>query len=484
MIGPAVANPSHLDGDRYARVLRLCRGALKRYPPPMRAIAILKAAWREPIDILAAGADDDFAFGLLSDGHGERGRWSYVMAAPTEVLTVSAEDARDPFQALKALLGPAQATHPDAPPFQGGLAGLLGYDLGARLEGVGHPGRPEWPDVACGLYLSLLAFDHAKGEVLAIGRGADETEAAARARAALGLLERPSAAAVSGPLSDSFNVLTPGEVYEASVAAVVARIAAGEIFQANIVRAWGGRLRPGTRPIDLAHRLIGSSPAPFAGYLKLPGRALVSNSPERFVSVRADGGLIVETRPIKGTRPRGGTPPADEALKQELLGCAKDRAENLMIVDLMRNDLSRVCRPGGVKVTELFKIETFANVHHLVSTVIGLIAPGLSALDLLEAAFPPGSITGAPKIQAMKVIADYEPARGPFYGAMFWAGVDGACDSSVLIRTAAFVEDPQGWGYETQAGAGIVADSDPRLERLETEAKIDALRRGLTGDAS
>jgi para-aminobenzoate synthetase component 1 len=137
--------------------------------------------------------------------------------------------------------------------------------------------------------------------------------------------------------------------------------------------------------------------------------------------------------------------------------------------------------PGAVAAPELFKIETFANVHHLVSTVTGRLAPGLAALDLLEAAFPPGSITGAPKVQAMKVIADYEPARGPYCGSMFWAGFDGCCDSSVLIRTAAFLEDANGWRFEAGAGAGIVADSEPRLERLETEAKIDALRQALTG---
>ena len=188
-----------------------------------------------------------------------------------------------------------------------------------------------------------------------------------------------------------------------------------------------------------------------------------------------------ETRPIKGTRPRGRDPEADEALRQELLACEKDRAENLMIVDLMRNDLARVCPPGTVEVTELFKIETFKNVHHLVSTVTGRLAEGLKGLDLFEAAFPPGSITGAPKVQAIKVIADYEGPRGPYCGSMFWAGFDGAADSSVLIRTVALIEDAEGWRYEARAGAGIVADSDPRLERLETEAKIDALRRALIG---
>ena len=447
----------------------------------MRAIAILRAPWREPIEVLAAWADRSYALALLSDGQGARGRWSYVMQGPQSVLTIAPDDPGDPFQALQHLLGEAAAGAPDGPPFQGGLAGLLGYDLGARLEPAGHRGHADWPDVACGLYLSLLAFDHQQREVLAVGRGVDEDEARANAQAALDLFALPAPDAAPAPLSDGFEVITSGADYETAVAAVVERIAAGEIFQANIARRWGGKLRPGARPVDLVRRLLTGSPAPFAAYFRLPGRAVVSNSPERFVAVSNDGGLVVETRPIKGTRPRGRTARRDEALRLELIGCAKDRAENLMIVDLMRNDLSRVCQPGGVAVPELFKIETYANVHHLVSTVTGRLAPGLTALDLLEAAFPPGSITGAPKVQAMRVIADYEPARGPYCGSMFWAGFDGCCDSSVLIRTAAFVETPDGWRYEARAGAGIVADSEPRLERLETEAKIDALRRALTG---
>ena len=452
----------------------------------MRATAILKSGWREPVEVLAACADDDFSMGLLSDGVGARGRWSYVLHGPARTLLTGPGAAGDPFVQMAALLGEREAHPgaPDGPPFQGGLAGLFGYELGARIEAVGHGAHPDWPDLACGLYLGVLAFDHERRELIALGRGETDAEAMTRARSALALLERapPQPPASPGPVTDEFGVLTPGEDYERSVAQVVERIAAGEIFQANIARAWGGRLRPGARPFDVIARLRDGSPAPFAAYLKLPGRAVVSNSPERFVLVTNDGGLAVESRPIKGTRPRGATPEEDEALKQELEDCEKDRAENLMIVDLMRNDISRVCLAGSVAVTELFKLETYANVHHLVSTVTGRLAPGFSAPDLFRAAFPPGSITGAPKVQAMKVIADYEGPRGPYCGSMFWAGFDGAGDSSVLIRTAAFVETPEGWRFEARAGAGIVADSDPHQERLETEAKIDALRRAFAGD--
>ena len=448
----------------------------------MRSVSILKSSWREPAEVLAALAEEDFALGLLSAGGGRRGRWSYVLARPAEVLVMGPGDRGDPFAAMSRMLGGAQARDPAGPPFQGGLAGLLGYELGARLEQVGHPGHPDWPDVACGLYLEALAFDHQTGEVFAVGRGDSEAAARRRAEAALEWLSAATPARPpEGPLAQSFDPITPGEDYETAVAAVVGRIAAGEIFQANISRGWGGRLVEGVRPIDLFQRLHVDSPAPFGAYLKLPGRAAVSNSPERFVSIVEQDGLIVEARPIKGTRPRGATPAKDQALMQELLACEKDRAENLMIVDLMRNDLSRVCPAGAVGVSELFTIESFANVHHLVSTVTGRLRPGLTSLDLLEAAFPPGSITGAPKIQAMKVIADYEGPRGPYCGSFFWSGFDGAADSSVLIRTVGLLEDAGGWRFEARAGAGIVADSDPHLERLETEAKIDAIRRAMLG---
>jgi para-aminobenzoate synthetase component 1 len=453
----------------------------------MREIAAFRRPWRDPVEVAAAGADAPWALAFLSDGSAVRGRWSYVMADPAKTLQLGPDDPRDPFQTLRALLGPPEPAPAEGPPFQGGIAGLLCYELGARLEGVGHRAHPDWPLAACALYDSVLAFDHHRREVLAIGRGTDAAGARRRAEAALQRLDQAPARPepdLERPLTPAFETLTAGEAYEASVASVVERIAAGEIFQANAARVWGGRMARGARPFDLLERLWRTSSAPFAAYFRLPGRAVVSNSPERFVFVSNDGELTVETRPIKGTRPRGGDAAQDEALKRELVGCEKDRAENLMIVDLMRNDLSRVCPPGAVGVSELFAVETFANVHHLVSTVTGRLAPGLTAVDLLEAAFPPGSITGAPKIQAIKVIADYEGPRGPYCGSMFWAGFSGGCDSSVLIRTVGFVETPDGWRYEARAGAGLVADSDPVLERLETEAKIDALRRAFLGSTA
>ena len=214
--------------------------------------------------------------------------------------------------------------------------------------------------------------------------------------------------------------------------------------------------------------------------MKLPGRAVVSNSPERFIRIQAGTPRLAQTRPIKGTRPRGVDAPSDQAMAETLRASIKDRAENLMIVDLMRNDLARVCVPGTVRTPQLFEVETFTNVHHLVSTVVGELIAGLDAGEVLRATYPPGSISGAPKVQAMRVISQLEPPRGPYCGVLFWAGFDGGFDSSVLIRTVALVEDGEGWSFEVRAGAGIVADSDPASERLETEDKISAIRAALS----
>ncbi|HPA38333.1 MAG TPA: anthranilate synthase component I family protein [Phenylobacterium sp.] len=447
----------------------------------MQVAAQLRTAWRDPLGVISAYADEPWTLALVSGGGGPRGRWSYLARRPEATLTLGAEDPRDPFEALAELLGPTGEHLPNGPPFQGGVAGLAAYELGDRVEALGLARSPGWPDLAAARYRSVLAFDHQLRQVTAFGRGFDEVEAEDAAFEAMTWLQTLPRPQRRGRLAEGLTG-SDGAAYQAAVAEVVARIGAGEIFQANIARQWRGRLAEGVRPFDVLARLARSSAAPFAAYLRLERAAVVSNSPERFLKLDADG--QAETRPIKGTRPRGATPEADAALAQELAASAKDRAENLMIVDLMRNDLARVSRPGSVVVPELWETESFANVHHLVSTVRSRLADGRSALDLLRAAFPPGSITGAPKVQAMKIIAGLEPPRGPYCGSLFWVGADGALDSSVLIRTLACRRDDAGWAVEARAGAGVVADSDPAAELAETEAKIAALVAALTGDVA
>jgi para-aminobenzoate synthetase component 1 len=446
------------------------------YGGAMRSTVILTAPWREPAEALAALGDRPWALGLLTGG-AEPG-WSYVMAEPAATLRLEAGDSRDPIDALTALAGPQAPIATEGPPFQGGVAGLLSYDLADRFEPLALPRHDGWPDIACARYEALLAFDHGRRQVLAIGRGADPEAAAAQAAHARAWLDLPARAPRK---LQATLVADDPQAYEAWVAEVVARIAAGEIFQANLARRWTGRLDEAADPVDLMTRLAERSPAPFCAYLRLTDRALVCNAPERFLQLRPDvDGLLARTQPIKGTAPRGATASEDAALAQALAASAKDRAENLMIVDLMRNDLSRVCEVGTVKTPELFRIATFANVHHLVSTVTGRLAPGAGALDLMRAAFPAGSITGAPKIQAMKVIRELEGARGPFFGTVFWLGGDGALDSNVLIRTIGLVRDGAGWRWEARAGGGLTADSAPALERAEADAKFAAIRAALT----
>jgi para-aminobenzoate synthetase component 1 len=438
----------------------------------LACVALRSAAWADPVEAASAFAGETYACVLLSGDEG----WSYVLRAPDRV----ARPPGDPAPALPALLGPAAALA-DGPPFQGGVVGLAAYELSARLEPTAPQARGGWPDLVLLRYPALLAFHPGERRALAIGRGPNPELAAARADSALAWLAEPRTRPAPGRLASSAAAAVDDAAYAEAVGRITARIAAGEIFQANLARAWRGRLAPGVRPFDVFARLSAQSPAGYAAFLNLPGRALVSNSPEQFLSVRPQpGGLWVESRPIKGTRPRGAAPAQDAALAAELQASPKDRAENLMIVDLMRNDLARASEPGSVAVPELFALRSYANVHHLVSCVRGRLAAGRTACDAFFAAFPPGSVTGAPKLQAMSVIAAHEPPRGPYCGSLFWAGIDGAMEASVLIRSLALIEDCAGWAFEARAGGGIVADSDPQAETDETTAKIAAILAALT----
>jgi len=415
-------------------------------------------AWRDPLGVAAGLAHRDGALALLSDG-GPRGRWSWVGVEPDRVrLDETMGD--DAFADLEGF-GP-------------GTVGLAAYDLGAR-PATGHRARV-WPDLMLARYPAMLRFDLHHHSVVAVGRG--ETAEIAQAAAARAAAWTETAVPEPPPPAASFETEAEPDAYRAAVADVVARIAAGELFQANIARAWTGRLRADADPFDVFLRLQAGRASAYGAFWRLGGRALVSNSPELFLDF---DGRRIETRPIKGTRPRGADAAADAALAAELLASGKDRAENLMIVDLMRNDLARAAQPGSVRVERLFEIETLPTVHHLVSTVTAQAAPGVGPGQVLAAAFPPGSITGAPKHQAMKVIAGHEPPRGPWCGSLFLLGDGGALTASVLIRTAAFERDDAGWRYRTLAGAGIVADSDPAAELAETEVKISAMRQALIG---
>ena len=428
-----------------------------------RSVEIRDRPWRDPLAVAAGLRRLEGPLALLSDG-GVLGRWSFVSAEPDRVHI----GPIGPDGALGLLRDPGFAT---------GVVGLLAYDAGARSATGARD--PVWPDLMLARYPAMLAFDHPGGAVRVIGRGDNP----AAARAAADRAEAWLAAAVDPPCppvpAEGFAAEAPPEAYLEAVADVVERIAAGELFQANIAQAWSGSLRPGADPFDVMLRLADRASA-YGAFWRLGDRAVVSNSPELFLTFDPDSRRI-ETRPIKGTRPRHADPVRDAALAAELKASAKDRAENLMIVDLMRNDLSRVAEPGSVAATSLFEVESHPTVHHLVSTVTGLARPKVGPAELLEATFPPGSITGAPKHQAMKVIAGHEPPRGPWCGSLFHIEDDGRLTASVLIRTASFQRLEGRWAFRTLAGAGIVADSNPAAELAETDAKITALRDALTG---
>jgi para-aminobenzoate synthetase component 1 len=345
--------------------------------------------------------------------------------------------------------------------------GLIAYDGGARP--ATGPREAIWPDVMSAVYPTVLRFDHRERAITIIG--AVETAEAWLSGSADPRFAKAPAETWTAESSDAD--------YRAAVADVVARIGRGELFQANIARGWSGVLRGGADPFDLFVRLA-SGPAPYGAFWRIGERALVSNSPELFLTFDPDSRRI-ETRPIKGTQPRSPDPDEDATRAAELVASEKDRAENLMIVDLMRNDLARVSEVGSVAVERLFELQSFATVHHLVSTVTGRARDGVGPGDILQATFPPGSITGAPKHQAMKVIADHEPPRGPWCGSLVHIDDAGRMTASVLIRTVALWRDADRWRFRTQAGAGITAGSNPQAELEETEAKIVAIRRALVG---
>ena len=453
----------------------------------------------DPVETCARFADLPFLVFLDSATHPEQaGRYSFLVADPATIvrskgaLTQQLGEGRwtrvaaDPVAHVSALLEPF-AAEPVAglPPFQGGAAGYVGYDWGAQLERVPRTRYDDLaiPDVMLGLYDWVIAWDHQTKRAWVISTGIPEQGAARRDRTARRLAfvkerlaERRSdrLAAPSYPVPD-----VPGlrsnftrEGYLDAVARVIEYVYAGDIFQVNLSQRLEAPLA-GT-PFELYRRLRQRNPAPFAAYLAFGDVVVVSSSPERFLCV--DAGRRVETRPIKGTRPRGVGPEHDAALALALAESDKDRAENVMIVDLLRNDLSRVCQPGTVRVPELFALEHYQTVHHLVSTVVGELAPELDALDLLRAAFPGGSITGAPKVRAMQIIAELEPTqRGVYCGSIGYLSATGALDSSIVIRTYLVV----GRDVYFQVGGGIVADSDPEQEYRETLDKARGLIAAL-----
>jgi para-aminobenzoate synthetase component I len=453
-----------------------------------------------PADACARFLDRPHALLLESVLTSEQlGRYSYLTADPWQVLCTKGAGG-DPFGRLDAALRRHRTESlASLPPFQGGAAGFLAYDLCHQLERLPAPPFDDLdlPDLCLGLYDWTLAWDHVEGRTWLFSTGLPEEGSARAARAeeraewvrrrlagppaalrpgrASPPLPRP-ASPPTHPVEGWAGVRSTfsRESYLRAVERVREYILAGDIFQANLSQRFESVVDD--HPFALYRRLRERNPMPFAGYFDFGDGAVVSASPERFLRLFGDR---VETRPIKGTSPRGWTPRHDSALGVALAESEKDRAENVMIVDLLRNDLSKVCRDHTVEVPELCRVERYATVHHLVSTVLGRLRPGLGAVDLLRATWPGGSITGAPKVRAMEIIAELEPTRrGVYTGALGYLSFGGAMDTNIAIRTFVVKEGRASF----QAGGGIVADSDPEREYEETLDKARGLVAALAHD--
>lgn len=436
--------------------------------------------------------------------HPQLGRYSYLTADPFRVHRATGRD-----QVLQTLtttkaewLQWKLPYQPALPPFQGGLAGLWGYGVNQAFENIPAHRWNDFamPDLVLGWYDWVIAWDHQSGKSQLIVQGLaggslcqQSDRAEIRADRVMKLLETTRHHAKPSPtllpreqLAPSYalpshegilsNFTTDG--FRHAIQRGIDYTHAGDCFQVNLAQRL---LAPFTgQPIELYSQLRQQSPAQCAGYFDTGDFVIASSSPERFIQLSADG--LMETRPIKGTRPRGSTPEQDSKLAQELEHSTKDRAENVMIVDLLRNDLGRVAEYGSVLVPELCRLESNAAVHHLVSVVRGQLRTGLTPFDVLQATLPGGSITGAPKVRAMEIIAELEPTtRGAYCGCLGYISFSGAMDTNILIRTFTL---GRGWA-QFPVGGGIVADSDPDAEYAETLHKargmlktLDAVKQG------
>jgi len=455
-----------------------------------------------PTEAFELFKDNRFSFFLDGgmDSH-KLGRYSFMGSNPFLVLSSRGSEITvtkgpeknsligNPFDVLNHFLEVYRLESDSPPvPFIGGTVGYLSYDLCHFIERLPTTAIDDLqlPECYLGFYDLILAFDNLQDKAYVISTGFPELREQERMkRAALRLKEAkdklaemsgggtkapsasPSSPAASGSLGGGFT----HQEYVAAVEKARQYIIAGDIFEVNLSQRFEAELS--TSPYELYQRLRQINPAPFAAYLGFDEVSVASASPERFLRVRGDW---VETRPIKGTRPRGKTREEDEALAKELTSSAKDRAENIMIVDLERNDLGRVCRFGTVRVTELAVLEAFPTVFHLTSTIEGRLRKGKNSIDLLKAAFPGGSITGAPKVRAMEIIDELEPTRRSIYtGSIGYLSFNGDLDLNIVIRTFII---KQGKAYY-QVGGAVVYDSDPEAEYQETLDKARALVHAL-----
>ena len=419
----------------------------------------------------------DLPWPVLLDSAG-LGRYDILCASPfitlvtrrglTEITDRNGEtiSLENPFDLVRKRLLPLGG-EADLP-FMGGAIGFFGYDLGLALHGIASQKADSGiPDLAVGIYDWAIVVDHEKKIAHLASHCRDPHTLDLWDEIQDRLKTGKKAAHGASWISGNIQISPSYEKYALAFDKIKNYIASGDCYQVNLAQQFEAPLFG--NPWTLYRDLRKASPAPFSAYLSNQHGQMLSSSPERFLQV--SGGLV-ETRPIKGTRPRSPDPFEDERLAKALLESAKDRAENLMIVDLLRNDLGKVCETGTVKVEKLFEVEHYATVHHLVSTVKGRIKANDDAISVLEQAFPGGSVTGAPKIRAMEIIEELEPfRRGPYCGSVAYIGFDGKMDSSIAIRTL-FASEGR---IRFWAGGGIVSDSDRDSEYQEIRDKAKAM---------
>ncbi|MBW1645371.1 MAG: aminodeoxychorismate synthase component I [Deltaproteobacteria bacterium] len=389
------------------------------------------------------------------------------------------------FPYLDSLLAKWRRPQTGGLPFEAGAVGYFGYELGHLIERFPQSTVNDlrMPDLYLSFYDAIIAIDHLQSKTYLVATGLPETGTARqqRARQRLAWLESLLRRAGRQPLPPAAPLefttgleanFTYGQ-YTDAIARILEYIRAGDIYQVNLSQRFAIGCQG--RPWDFYRRFRRLSPAPFGSYLEAGDHVIMSNSPERYLLIRDD---YIETRPIKGTRPRHRDADRDAQLRRELQQSPKDRAEHVMIVDLERNDLGRIARYGSVHVPEMEIVESYANVHHLVSTVAARVDRRFSAIDCLVNSFPGGSITGAPKLRAMEIIDELEPTcRGVYTGSIGYLDFSGDLDLNIAIRTAIHHRDR----LYFQVGGGIVADSDPRLEYEETITKAESFLKTLGG---
>jgi len=433
--------------------------------------------WRSPIAAAAPLAGEPFSF-ILHGGDCSATRWSFLSAFPAEVIRADQAGVwrngsriaeEDPFAAIARVSAERRTPlRRSAVPLGAGIVGFAGYELGGIREphAKGPPSPFALPDLCFGAYDAVAAFDRIARRAFISGRTAVAVD---RLECALGTGNAP-APAPQPRFSVQMNF--DSSAYKEAVKRVIQRIGEGAFFQANLSRRIF--VSPAPDPFLLFNRLSAGD-ASHLSLLNFPEGAIVSNSPERFFNFDPCSRRIV-CEPIKGTRPRGRTTEEDRLMTEELLSDPKDRAENVMIADLVRNDLSRICMDESISEDAICELLSGARVHHLVSRISGILRPDLQAVDALAAMFPCGSVTGAPKIEAMRAIAAEEgEGRGPYCGAIGYVDDSGGADFSVAIRTMTI-----GGGRGVfQVGGGVTLRSDPEAEHWETLAKAEAMLAAL-----